>query len=353
MAALKDFAARRATFAVKRRIRLYEKMGRFTRNGMALPTALRKLGDRYVKTRDLRADLFKRMTLRIEEGDQISAIMGRYIPPGERLLIQSGEESGKVHEGFFEAKNLAETMRELRGTLKAQLAYPTVLAVLLCVMLALVALKLVPVLESAVPYAKWPAYSTFLKTLSSGVITFGPLIVLMLGVFLFIAIRTLPTWRGPLRENLDRWAPPWTIYREVQGSAFLIALAALAQSGKAVSAAVELLGAHGSPWLQVHVKRMLRTIMAGGSPGEAMRTGLFAREVEDDIEDFSSTANFEDALARVGQDQTRDAIERIKARAAVVQGVVLVLVAVTLLYVYSAAILVAVNVASEAMTMAR
>ena len=58
-----------------------------------------------------------------------------------------------------------------------------------------------------------------------------------------------------------------------------------------------------------------------------------------------------DALAKVGQDQVDLAIERIRQRAALLRGAMLLLALGTLLYTYAASILVGVTIAKQAMGM--
>ena len=340
-----------ATFSLRRRLRLYDKLGRFAANGTPVVSALRNLQRRYAKRRDVRAGLFLSMVARVEDGIPVSTTMGAYIPPGERMLIQAGEDAGKIHDGFFKAKQLAQDLQRLKAALIGELMYPVLLFVILCVILATVAIYLVPSLEGAIPVKDWPAFSLGMRALAIGVKSYGIAAAAVLALAVAIALRTLATWRGPLRERLDRWAPPWAIYREIQGSSFLIALAALTGAGQAVTTAVERMGTAASPWLKVHLRRMLRGLVAGNDPGEALRTGLFDREVEDDIEDYARTNNFEDALAKVGQDQVDLAIERIRQRAALLRGAMLLLALGTLLYTYAASILVGVTIAKQAMGM--
>lgn len=352
LAPLKMGLARRATFATGRRIRLYDKLSQFTANGVPLVRSLRNLQRRFDRDRDHRAPLFRGFIARLEEGEDLSSVWSRHIPTGERLLIQSGEDSGKIHLGLAEAKRLAEIMKRLKSALIAELTYPLILFLLLCAMLTVISLKLVPVLIDAIPRAKWPSYSQGLYTLSNVVLHAGPFIVGGVVLAIVVSMRSLPRWRGPVRENLDRWCPPYSIYREMTGASFLIALSSLVGSGQAVSRAVERLTMSASPWLKVHLNRMQRSLLQGTNPGIAMRTGIFGREVEDDIEDYSQTSNFDEALKRVGADQVDEAIGRITARASVLRVVMLVMVLGVLLYVYSAAAMVGVNVAKEGMNMA-
>ena len=105
-----------------------------------------------------------------------------------------------------------------------------------------------------------------------------------------------------------------------------------------------------TPWLKVHLARTSRGLMAGGDPGPALRTGLFPRDVEDDIEDFTKTIGFETALKSIGEDQVTDAVARIQVRSAVVRIVLFVVVLLLLLYIYSASGMVATSVTQKAMS---
>ena len=342
--------ARRSLFKGRRRVRLYDKFARFTSKGISIQQSLDLMHSRYAQRGDARAMVLARIRDHFAQGTPFSTALGPFIPAGERQLIQAGEESGELEKGFEEAKRMAEVTMKIRGALIAELAYPILLIIMVAGVLAAIAFKLVPTLVDAVPLAKWPAFSKGLYYLSQGVVDFGIWAVLLFIAAVVVALRSLPRWRGNVRERIDRIFPPWTVYRELVGSSLLIAMAALINAGVPIMQCVERLSMTATPWLKVHLGRTARALKAGGDPGPSLRTGLFARDVEDDIEDYAKTVGFESALKAIGDDQVTDAVERIKTRAASMRVLLLIVVAALLLFIYSATAMVAMSVAQGSNT---
>lgn len=342
--------AKRATFSGRARVRFYDKLFRFTKAGVRIDGALGSMHARYVHRKDLRAMLFTRIRNRLQQGDPISQALAPYIPSGERQLIQAGETSGKLFEGFREAKKLAEAGMRIRSALIGELMYPVMLLGVVLAILGVMSFQLVPQLIEAVPFPQWPAFSRALYYLSRGVADFGLWIGAAFIVGIFASLRSLPRWRGAGREWCDRWLPPWTIYREIIGSSVLIAISALTGAGVSIAKSVDQLRVTASPWLKVHFGRFARALDAGVDSGKALRSGLFNSEVEDDIEDYSNAIGFEEALARLGDDQVNDAITRIRERAAILRVGMFLMVVGLLLYIYAAAGMVAISIGKSAMS---
>lgn len=347
---IKMFFARRATFSGRARARFYDKLYRFTRAGVRIDGALGSMHARYIARKDMRSLLFARIRNRLQQGDPVSQALAPYIPSSERQLIQAGEDSGEIHKGFEEARKMVEVTLEIRSAIIAELLYPVLLLGVVIAILAVASFQLVPQLVDAVPFAKWPPMARPLYYITRGVADFGIWVGLALVILTVIAFKSLPRWRGPRREWADNWLPPWTVYREIVGSGVLIAFSALTGAGVSISKAVTQLGTTATPWLRVHLGRFTRALNAGVDSGKALRSGLFNSEVEDDIEDYSNAIGFDEALARIGDDQVKDAIARIKSRASVVRVGMFLLVVSSLLYIYSSAGMVAISVGGSAMS---
>ncbi len=350
MDSVQMFLAKRATFAGRSRARFYDKLYRFTKAGVPIDRALGNMHARYITRKDPRASLFARIRHGLQQGSPVSQSLATYIPSGERQLIQAGETSGKIFEGFREAKKMVEVTLQIRSALIGELMYPVMLLGVVIAILAVMSFQLVPQLVDAVPFSRWPPVSRPLYYLSNAVASYGLWFAIGLALMVFASIKSLPRWRGPRREWIDKWAPPWSVYREVVGSAVLIALAALTGAGVPIAKSVSQLRLTATPWLGVHLNRMGNALDAGVDSGKAMRTGLFDPEVEDDIEDYSASIGFDEALAQIGDDQVNDAIARIKARASVLRVGMFLVVVSLLLYVYTSAGMVAISVGGSAMS---
>jgi type II secretory pathway component PulF len=340
--------AKSLNFGAKQRIRLYQRLERFTKRGFDFKRAIDSMYIRYNREKDPRRAVFRRLLNRLQDGDRFSAAIAEYVPAAERLMISAGEEASQISDGFEQAAFVADAVKRMSSTLRSALIYPTILMLLLSAILAGISLQFVPTMLQMAPVETWPAVSKAVYNLANAVTGWGPWLVATFVVGLFFALRTLPTWTGPTRRFCDRWFPPWTIYREYQGSTFLISLAALVAAGRPVDGALRHISSIATPWLRWHLARMTRALQEGVQPGRALRTGLLDKETSGDIEDYSNAGAFEAALGAMGRESIEDSILRIKAAANILTVLSLVAVAGTIVLVYTGMIFLVMDVAQQA-----
>jgi len=335
-------------FGAKKRMRLYQRLQRFTARGIPLKRSIEIMWQRLNRARDSRRAVFRRLIEQMGEGVTFTKAMEPFLPGAERLLIFAGEDSGRIHTGFEQASFVAEAVKKMRSAVIGTMAYPAVLFVMLCLILWGMASQFIPILLQVAPLNEWPAVSQVLYYVAMTVQTAGIWILLALfGVAIMVA-KSLPTWTGNGRAFVDRWVPPFTTYREYQGSIFLISLAALIAADRPDVQAIRQLAQISRPWLRSHLTTMHAALLAGQSPGRALDTGLLNAEVCGDVEDYASAGAFDQAVAQIGKETVEDAIIRIASSAAVVKYVMMALVAASILLVYSGVIFVVLQVAQKA-----
>ena len=330
--------AKTFNFGGKGRVRFYRKMERFTKNSFAHVKALQLMWTRYHRDGDTRRAVLRRVIDAMGDGMKFNQAIAPYIPPIERLIIAAGEQRGREAEGFQQCIFVAEASNRMRRALTSQLFYPVVLGLLLALMLWMVADQFVPAMLDMLPLAEWPAIARALYGLSVAVQSYGVATVVVIGVVTILILASLPRWTGPLRRFADRWLAPYVVYREYQGSTFLIALGSLVAAGRPVEATLEQFSLMATPWLKAHLEKMRAALNAGERPGRALRTGLLYRETEGDIEDYDAANSFDSALAAMGTETIEDGIERITSAAGVLRILMMFLAAGLLLFIYASAI---------------
>jgi type II secretory pathway component PulF len=335
-------------FSAKKRVRLYLRLERFTTKNIPLKRSIEMIWARLNRTGDSRRAVFRRVIEQMDEGLTFESAMAPYLPSAERLLIFAGEDTGAVQKGFAKAAYVAEAVKRMRAVVTGALAYPAVLFVMLCMILWGMATQFIPILLQIAPLSQWPAVSMALYYVATTVQYAGFWILVALGITAFLVAKSLPTWTGPGRAFVDRWIAPYTTYREYQASIFLISLAALIDAGRPDVQAIKQLAQISRPWLRQHLTRMLTSLLAGDTPGRALDTGLLTSEVLGDVEDYTSVGAFDDAVAQIGKETVEDAIERIGLSAAIAKYIMMVLVAGSILLIYSGIIFVVMDVAQRA-----
>src|SRR3546814_14515931 len=111
------------------------------------------------------------------------------------------------------------------------MAYPMVLFLGVIGIMVYFNKSLAPVIESAVPKSNWTGSLASLDTLSD--VIANNIIVIGLGLVFLVAIIiwTLPRWTGVVRLRFDE-IPPWSMYRMIEGTGFMLSASALIQAGE-------------------------------------------------------------------------------------------------------------------------
>jgi type II secretory pathway component PulF len=340
--------ARISGFGGRGRVRFYNKLARATARQQNIKQVLERMRVRAERNQEAKRLVFRRWIAELNNGRQFSAAAEGYLPSAERMMIAAGEANGNVSDGFRTAEYIATAASRIRGAVIGALAYPVMLLVLLSVLLYVAAFKLLPIMEGLLPVAQWPPLARSFHTVTTFVHDYGLASLIVAGCCVFAVVRTLPTWTGEVRAWLDRSLPPWTIFREIQSSSVLIALAAVLKSGQSMDDAIEMQRRISQPWLRKHLAEWLKNLRSGDAPGQAANTGLFSKPVQEDLEDYTDSGTVEEAMKDLGQYAIEDAIERIGVQARVMNGAILILVAGTLLWMYGSMTLVGMAIQSAA-----
>jgi len=145
----------------------------------------------------------------------------------------------------------------------------------------------------------------------------------------------LPYWRGKLRAKFDMF-PPWSWYRILQGSSFLLGLSALLGAQVPLKRALEILEEQGNPWIRERINSARQEVLRGRNLGEALRTGKFNFPdpgVAVDLEILSERADVGSVIEGVTEEWINEQIDTLKAQAVVASNVGLVLVGGTIAWV--------------------
>ena len=328
---------RSTLFSLKSRRRLYQRLEKFVSRGHALRIPLEGMFERFSRTGDSRRFIVRELLQGVLNGDKFSKVISPHVPAAERLMVAAGELSGRQQDGFRLASHVAQTKQTIKSAIISSLAYPVLLALMLCGLLALISIQTVPTMQDIQSdLTKWPAASLSLKAVADFTTSWGWLVAVAAVIFAALIARSMPRWIGPTRAFFDRWVPPYTLYREIQSSSFLIALAALTASGRPIEASMQNIQSIGTRWLRSHVNRMLIRLSEGVPPGRALDTGLLHAEVVGDIEDYGRAGAFNTAIGALGEEAVIGAIARIESSAMVVRVALILFVSATVIWVWGA-----------------
>lgn len=318
------------------RIRLYEKIAALVGNGKQLQSSVENLLHRAEKKSksDVTAVILRDVVFQLKQGRSLGQALDKYIPMGERILIIAGEKSGTLPDTLLLCANTIKASKKMTERAIFSILQPFFLLFALATSLFLISKLVIPKLELVYPTSKWEGSAKALALLSEFVNSpwFVGLIILFFVICIVIAV-TLPHWTGKVRVFFDK-LPPWSFYRILQGSAWLLSLSALIKSGTTLHESIHQMRKIandpkvGNKWFHERMDLVLLGINNGMNIGlslEATGTGFPDNEIIDDLIVYGDLHNFDQTLYKIGQESIQTGLEKIDSQAAILKIVVKIL----------------------------
>lgn len=268
----------RFRFGGTTRIQFYEELAGLIKNGVQLNDALAEMelvaSDRGRHPRNVVAVVASDCSLAMENGASFSKAMRRWLGDQEGSLLSAGERAGDLPAAFEEAIESIKTRSAIKGALASATVYPCLLAAMIVYMLNLVTYTFVPKFGRILKDGQWEGDALTLKQIAHFVSTYGAASLTALIVTLCTVLFTLPYLTGTARIYLDR-APPWSIYRILNGATFLLNTAMMLRAGIGMEEAIRAQAEGAKPWLKERLEQALYGIGLGNNLGVALNHAGF------------------------------------------------------------------------------
>lgn len=313
------------------RRRLWLKLSKMIGNGVQILQAIDSIKNRRIAAGGKshpETIALESWSVAIRNGARLSEAIREWVSTEEMMLISAGEQSGTIEAALASTARVMEARKQIKGAVFGGLAYPFVLMLMAFAVLYLFGFKIVPAFTRVLQHATWHGIAKAMINVSTfaqhWLWLIGPLFAALIVAFFF----SLPRFDGPLRVRLDRYAP-YSIYRVMQGSTWLIAIAALVEAGLRTEAALEQLSSTASPWLRRRLQECLAGMRSGRNMGEALARSGYEfpdREIIDDLGVYAALSGFDAALALLGREWLDESVERIEMQMKAVFGFSILLV---------------------------
>ncbi len=310
----------------KQRYRLYRKLEGMLRMNEALSRSLDRLYQNVSEMgkypRRPAAIALREWFLKDRAGIGLSEAMEGWIPPSELYMIRAGEESGTMAKSLASIQSMGERAKEMKGAVTYAVTYPTFMAVLVSFVLWMFGVNLIQNMRKTAPPSVMKAMGG-VAAVSDFIANYGLWVVIGILTTVTVISVTLPYWRGTLRSKFDMFAP-WSWYRVLQGSSFLLGLSSLLGAQVPLKRALEILEEQGTPWLRERVNSARQEVLRGRNLGEALRIGRYNfpdPSVAIDLEILSERADVGSVIEEVTDEWIRDQIESMKGQAAIARNV--------------------------------
>ena len=326
-------------FTGRDRMRLYRKLARFLANGVNLPTALDTMWDHASndgrKPKTVQAVVIDAWRRGVNGGQTLGIAISEWVPQSDRVVIEAGERAGNLAEALENACVLNEGQRAIKGAVIGGVAYPIVLVGLAIGFMVIFGLQVIPAFSEVVPRERWTGVGAQMAGMSdfvqTGLVpTLGAIIAVMLVIFW-----SMPRWTGRLRSKIDAF-PPYSIYRLIIGSGFLLSVAALVRAGVKVTTVLNILQRSAGPWYGERLSKTLALVQNGADIGDALfRSGLNFpdKDTVNDLRAYAKLTGFDEMLLVLGRQNLDESVSKIKAQSTILRNAGIIVLGVVFMWI--------------------
>lgn len=257
------------------RIRFYRGLAAYLENNLNLLDAMSLMQKRSGMGAIAVKQAIGDMRQDIEAGVSLAAAMEPLVPAEEVLIIASGAAAGRQAETLKLAADFVHTRQDIWQAVWKELSYPLFLFALFVILLGIISIKVIPELAQLSDPGEWTGAAHTLHMVSDFVASWKGLALLaVLLLLVALTVFALPRWTGKARNWLEA-VPPWSLYRLLLGSVWMLTLATLLRGGVQATRALQLTAGEYSrkgitPWLRHRVQAVQVEFAKGKNLGRAM-----------------------------------------------------------------------------------
>lgn len=318
------------------RLRVYRKVAKMLSNGLPLLKILEELRDRASeygrKPNEALAIVLDDCRRAVQNGRLLAEGLEWWVPKSEQMILMAGEQSGRLEITLEAVVNIVQAERKIKSVIVGGLVYPSAVLSLIVIYVYLFGTRVIPEFARMVDPSLWRGSARSLYVMSLLVQDWMPIVVAALLAIVAGVLVSMPFWRGSLRVFADRFAP-YSIYRLLVGSGFLMAFSAMQFAGITVEKSLVRLSDMAQPWLRERLDGALLGVKSGLNCGEALRNagyGFPSREVIDDLCVYAEYKGFAEALKLLAEEWMEEGVERVSVQMKVLNSFAIVMLAVVI-----------------------
>jgi type II secretory pathway component PulF len=289
------------------------------RNSETLVARVEKHRNRTKDRKQWTWPVYEVMLNRLRRGDDFATAMKPFVPHDEYTLLEiSRTATGKdaVRRGFELAEVSASAKAVLRNAVSLEISYPVVLLVAIYAYSMLFGGMLFPDLVDLRPVEQWTEFGQIIYSIDTFNYEHWCLVGSAVIFLVFAYYKTLKTWTGRLRSQVDAVPFIYRNYRDLRAAVLIVSFAALFSSGVTFRNAIARLKQTADPWLRWHLDEMDRRLTQNPHrPMEAFNTGLFSVSIVDKVSDAASRDQFEEAITALGSEWLGEIVKAIQRNA--------------------------------------
>lgn len=318
------------------RLRLYRKIAKMLSNGLPMLKILEELQDRASdrgrNPNDPLAIVLDDCRRAVQNGRLLAEGLEWWTPKAEQMILMAGEQSGRLEVTLEAVVGVVQAEKKIKGVVVGGLIYPVSVFTLILVYIYMFGTRVIPEFARMVDPTHWRGAARSLYLMSLVVQDWTLIVVAGLITTVAGVLVSMPLWRGNLRVRFDRFAP-YSIYRLLVGSGFLMAFSALQFAGITVEKSLIRLSDMAQPWLRERLDGALLGVKSGLNCGEALRNAGYdfpSREVVDDLCVYAEYKGFAEALRLLADEWMEEGVAHVSAQMKVLNGFAIVFLAIVI-----------------------
>ncbi|MBI6855925.1 type II secretion system F family protein [Pseudomonas cichorii] len=260
-------------FGSKERIQLYESLTALLENGVHLDVALGRIGEIYNKEGRtphhpiaLACSDIGRI---VGGGKPLAQACIDWVPYQEHAVISAGEQSGNLVHAFADCVRIIEAHQKVISLVVSTVPYPIMVWSLMAYLLHVVASRVVPAMARSSNPESWTGAPMLLHLIASFVNNWGLFALVVIVALIVVSVVSLPYFRGPWRTRLES-LPPWSIYKALHGSTFLLNIAVMLRANISPLDALDTLKEGANPWMRERLDAAHYGVRMGKNFGTAL-----------------------------------------------------------------------------------
>jgi type II secretory pathway component PulF len=326
-------------FTANARLRIYRKISKMLGNGLPLLKVLEDLEARAShngrKPHEALAIVLAEWRRTVQNGGLLAEGMSSWVPQSEQMIILAGEQAGRIEHALDSVARVVVASRKIRSSIASGVTYPCMVLVMVFTYIYLFGTRVIPQFAALSDPRGWHGAARSLYLMSEFTQHAMLPVVALFTAFCALVGWSMPNWNGRLRVPLDR-LPPYSLYRLVVGSGFLMAFSSLQSCGFTVEKSLMRLGIKAAPWLRARIDDTLFGVKSGLNAGEALRATGYrfpSFEIVEDLCIYSQYSGFAQALELLAAEWLDEGVEVVGAQMRVLNGMAIVLLALVIAWI--------------------
>ncbi|CAI8925936.1 type II secretion system F family protein [Pseudomonas chlororaphis] len=279
-------------FGKKERIQFYESLMGVLEDGIPIEVALETVEKAFSNDgKELHpvSIICNETAMTVRGGKSLAHSCRSRVPYDEASLIETGEETGNLVQAFRDCVRIIEIRQRIARLVRSVVALPSLTWSLMWALLYVIAFWMVPSMSRRSDPESWTGIPAMLYHISSIVSSYGVAIVIALLTLILTAVFTLPIFCGlKVKPDSPAWQvqisrilqlarlrlesfPPWSLYKVLHGSIFLLNMSVMLRTGINQLDALSILNRSAPPWLRERLDAIHYGVSSGKNFGEALK----------------------------------------------------------------------------------